>query len=275
MSFTDENSGEASQFVEVALPLPFRRTFTYRLPPDLAPFVQTGARVLVPFGNRTLMGYATSFDGQPASDLDAETIKDVIELIDEEPLINSEIIELTKWSAEYYAAAWGEMLKASLPAGINAAVESIFTISDSGRHALLRAKSIKAAKWQILQHLIENGPTDQTTLGKLFGTAAAKRATNELSRSGHVSTERETATAKVKEKRQKAVRLLTAPVTADGKPPTCSKKVIQTLSDLTTERCFHRSSRRPEPCLADQHFSKARFGRGLHTRHSPGSACRC
>ncbi|MEO7539568.1 MAG: primosomal protein N', partial [Pyrinomonadaceae bacterium] len=30
-----------------------------------------------------------------------------------------EILELTKWTADYYASFWGEMLKASLPAGIN------------------------------------------------------------------------------------------------------------------------------------------------------------
>lgn len=239
MSSTDAISGQAFQYVEVAMPLPFRRTFTYRLMPELAPFVQTGARVLVPFGKRTLTGYATSFHNQLASDLDAETVKNVIELIDPEPLINGEILDLTKWSADYYVAAWGEMLKASLPAGINAAVESIFTVSDSGRLALLRAKSTKAGKWQILQHLVENGPTDHTDLGKLFGIATAKRATNELSRSGHVLTERETAPAKVKEKRQKAVRLLSAQIPADAKPLNdVQKKIIYSLQTAGGEMLF-------------------------------------
>src|SRR6185436_19464839 len=39
--------------------------------------------------------------------------------LDDEPLITPEILRLTKWTSDYYASFWGEMLKASLPAGIN------------------------------------------------------------------------------------------------------------------------------------------------------------
>jgi primosomal protein N' (replication factor Y) len=41
-------------------------------------------------------------------------VKPITQLVDETPLVNEEILALTKWTADYYAASWGEMLKASL-----------------------------------------------------------------------------------------------------------------------------------------------------------------
>ena len=46
----------APRFVEVALPLPLRQSFTYRLPAGLQENAQTGARLLVPFGKHICTG---------------------------------------------------------------------------------------------------------------------------------------------------------------------------------------------------------------------------
>ena len=124
-------------FIEIALPLPVRQNFTYGLPAQFA-HAKTGARVLVPFGKRTLTGYVVAFPSELDPELDADSIKSVLELTDDEPLITDEILELTRWSAEYYAASWGEMLKASLPAGINAAVDQIVSITSKGRLELIK-----------------------------------------------------------------------------------------------------------------------------------------
>jgi len=68
-----------------------------------------------------MTGYAVKLHDELPADLDIDEtkIKDVIDLTDEEPLITPEILKLTQWAAEYYASFWGEMLKASLPAGLN------------------------------------------------------------------------------------------------------------------------------------------------------------
>ncbi|MEP6849242.1 MAG: primosomal protein N', partial [Acidobacteriota bacterium] len=113
-------------YVEIALPVPLRRTFTYRLREGIRETVQLGARLTVPFGNRNLTGFAVEFyDVLPAdSGLKDLQVKDTIELIDEEPLITEEILRLTQWTSDYYLASWGEVLKASLPAGIDPSVEN-------------------------------------------------------------------------------------------------------------------------------------------------------
>ena len=108
-------------YVEAALPVPLRRVFTYRIPPEIRETIKLGARLMLPFGRRSLTGYAVGLHAElpPGVEIDEAKIKDVIELIDEEPLITPEILKLTQWTADYYASFWGEMLKASLPAGIN------------------------------------------------------------------------------------------------------------------------------------------------------------
>jgi len=108
-------------YVEAVLPVPLRRSFTYRIPEEMRGKIKPGARLKLPFGRRDLTGYAVGLHTElPADvDIDESRIKDVTAVADDEPLITPEILELTQWTADYYASFWGEMLKASLPAGIN------------------------------------------------------------------------------------------------------------------------------------------------------------
>ncbi len=109
------------QFVEAVLPVPLRRSFTYAVPAELRGTIKLGARLKVPFGKRTMTGYAVKLHAELPADIEFDTskIKNIIEVSDDEPLITPEILKLTQWTADYYASFWGEMLKASLPAGIN------------------------------------------------------------------------------------------------------------------------------------------------------------
>jgi len=122
MSTTQARSSPQPEFVEAVLPVPIRRSFTYCVPAELAGEISPGTRLKLPFGRRDLVGYAVGLHTQlPAGvEIDESKIKDVIEVLDPEPLITPEILRLTQWAADYYSSFWGEMLKASLPAGINA-----------------------------------------------------------------------------------------------------------------------------------------------------------
>ena len=108
-------------YVEVVLPVPLRRAFTYRVPEEMRDSLKVGARLKLPFGKRTMTGYAVGLHSELPADVevDVSRIRDVIEITDDEPMVTPEILRLTQWTADYYASFWGEMLKASLPAGIN------------------------------------------------------------------------------------------------------------------------------------------------------------
>jgi len=108
-------------FVEVVLPVPLRRAFTYSIPKEMQDVIKIGTRLKLPFGRRNIVGYAVGLHVELPADveIDESKIKNVIDIMDVEPLITQEILKLTQWTADYYASFWGEMLKASLPAGLN------------------------------------------------------------------------------------------------------------------------------------------------------------
>ncbi len=122
MSVTEPHNPALPAYVEAVLPVPLRRSFTYRVPEEMRGTIKLGARMKVPFGKRSLTGYAVKLHAELPADIefDVSKIKNIIEISDAEPLITPEILKLTQWTADYYASFWGEMLKASLPAGINA-----------------------------------------------------------------------------------------------------------------------------------------------------------
>lgn len=121
MNKNDANSEQTATYVEAALPVPLRRVFTYRVPEKFRGSIRLGTRVKLPFGKREMTGYAVGLHAElpPDVDIDESKIKEIIEVSDDEPLITPEILKLTQWTADYYSSFWGEMLKASLPAGIN------------------------------------------------------------------------------------------------------------------------------------------------------------
>ncbi|MBA2378834.1 MAG: primosomal protein N' [Blastocatellia bacterium] len=217
-------------FVAVALPIPIRRNFTYRLPLGLRDKTAIGSRLTVPFGKRSMIGYAVGFssDLSGSPDLDPTLIKDAIELIDEKPLLSEEIIALTKWTADYYAAAWGEVLKASLPAGINTASERIVRITEAG---LIHDPQVSTAlKWEILNDLHTIRERAIGEIEKKHGKAPASRAIRDLAKLGFIALEERAYKPKLKPKLRKAVRLIdNADIPA--KLTDLRQKVIDTLRD--------------------------------------------
>src|SRR6185436_16918128 len=145
-------------FAEVAVPVSVYQTFTYALPASFAASAQPGCRVLVPLGKQLLTGYVVGLyasleeAGQTA---DGYEVKEVEELFDTDPLITPELLELTKWIADYYFAPWGEVIKCCLPVGINAEAETIVSITNEGRSALATtfAKRPDSTKAQALKKL--------------------------------------------------------------------------------------------------------------------------
>ena len=137
----------APLYAEVAFPVRLSQTFTYRLPLALRAETRVGARLLVPFGRKLSTGYVVALHEEldPAAEVEESELKEAEELLDAEPMLTPEVLEITRWISEYYAAPWGEVLKAALPAGLNSAVEQIVTVTPEGRDELSRIPARKAA----------------------------------------------------------------------------------------------------------------------------------
>lgn len=99
-------------FVTVAINTPADGVFTYARPADADTLI--GRRVMVPFGKRTLKGIVVS---ESESDGGIRGIKDIISVIDREPICTEQAFTMARWMSSYYHCSFGEAIFASLPAG--------------------------------------------------------------------------------------------------------------------------------------------------------------
>src|SRR6476660_256476 len=88
--------------ISVAVPVPFLDLLTYRVP-DSLPAPVVGARVRVPVGSRVLTGVVVE-TGVAAS---GHELKDVAAVLDTEAYVPPAIVELCRWTADYYLAGLG------------------------------------------------------------------------------------------------------------------------------------------------------------------------
>ncbi len=106
--------GIPPSYAEVVLPVPVPRTYTYLIPPELAPRIVPGSRVVVPVRRRQVVGVVVALD-VPAPDVPARAIAAAA---DAEPALSGELIELGRWIGSYYGAPLGLALRALLPGAL-------------------------------------------------------------------------------------------------------------------------------------------------------------
>lgn len=129
-------NSKSKKYVQVAVTLPVKGTFTYSLPAELDTRVQAGCRVLVPFNRRRVTGYVlekTSFKDDNHRDL-----KDILEAPDQEPLFHQPMVPFLKWLAGYYVHPLGQVIQSALPAGLNISSFRTAELTAEGRQALGR-----------------------------------------------------------------------------------------------------------------------------------------
>jgi len=106
------NPQQRLQLLEVAVPVPLRKTFQY-LPNDDCRDIKPGCRLLVPFGTKTLVGIFLGFSDQPT--IPTSKLRAVIEVIDETPVLSGSMLKLCLWSSEYYHHPIGDVVTSALP----------------------------------------------------------------------------------------------------------------------------------------------------------------
>ncbi len=98
--------------IDVAVPLPLHNSFTYQYPSEFKDRLRIGMRVLVPFGRRRLTGYVVGFPQKTQG----HKIKEIYDLLDDEPLFNEEDLKFYRWISDYYYHPLGETIKTALQA---------------------------------------------------------------------------------------------------------------------------------------------------------------
>ena len=115
-------SERKTYFVQVLLPIPVHREFTYRLPYELNEQIGLGVRVIVPFGkSKLLTGIVTGITETAPANYQAKYVEC---LLDEVPIVTEQQLQFWKWLADYYMASIGEVMNAALPANFKLASET-------------------------------------------------------------------------------------------------------------------------------------------------------
>ncbi|MFQ9996539.1 MAG: primosomal protein N', partial [Hoylesella buccalis] len=102
-------------YVDVIVPLPLEGTFTYSVPHDLADRVRFGVRVAVTFGASKVH---TAIVVRVHQDKPAFNVKDIVDVIDDQPMLLEQQYQLWQWLSGYYMAPLGDVYNAALPAGL-------------------------------------------------------------------------------------------------------------------------------------------------------------
>ena len=161
-----------SDILRLAVDVPLRRLFDYRAPPGVDPAqLVPGVRLWVPFGRRRVVGVLV--ERPSTTDVPAGKLRAAAALIDETPVIDSALLELLRWSADYYHHAPGEVIAAALPAPLRSGAPALgteerWTLTAAARAGELPPLSARAGRLREMVEALEaHGAVDVATLAVL------------------------------------------------------------------------------------------------------------
>ena len=123
---------EKRWFVNVILPLPLPDLFTYEVPEEIREGVSPGVRVVVQFGKQKVYSALVYECHHQAPQ--QYSVKEVLAVLDELPVVTHQQFKLWKWMSEYYQCAMGEVMLAALPSALRLESESKITRNPSFNH---------------------------------------------------------------------------------------------------------------------------------------------
>ena len=183
--------------LRVALPVPLPRLFDYLPPPGQVPAPDwIGRRVRVPFGRGEQVGVV--LDLGPA-EAEPAALKAVTTLLDDAPLLASELLDTLRFCIRYYHAPPGEVLATALPVGLRdgqALPETAayaWQITEAGRAALAGRPS-QGRPRRLLERLQAGACSEDRLELEFEGWRVAARALERQGKAERVRLESDTAT---------------------------------------------------------------------------------
>jgi primosomal protein N' (replication factor Y) len=174
-------------YIDVSLPVPLDRPFTYSLPETLRHRVRPGCRVVVPFGARKLTGVIVRVHNEPPQ----MAAREALRLLEAEPAFPPALLDLARWVADYYCAPLGEVLRAMAPLAGEVRPTRVWALTDRGRDVtrqLLVGEPGEDSSIQILRALEFRSLSEGTLERKVTD---AKKLVRALEKKGFVEQEQD------------------------------------------------------------------------------------
>jgi primosomal protein N' (replication factor Y) len=115
-------------YAEIVIPLALPLNYTWAIPSHLLESVRPGCRVEVNLGkNKKYAGIIKKiFDKVP----EFKDIKEILNVLDEEPIVFEQQLKLWEWIASYYMCTEGEVMSAALPAHFKLSSETVLIFNE-------------------------------------------------------------------------------------------------------------------------------------------------
>lgn len=219
-----------SMYVKIAINIPTESHFTYSVPQALSGDAAVGKRALVPFGARKLTGYIIGFLSEP----DFDDIRDILDILDSEPLFSSEDLAFYSWASSYYHYPLGKTLHDILPGGIDLKSDRLFKVA-AGHKA--PSNSLPEGQRKILD-LLEAAPKGLSLkrLRRLLSGSPIRRDLAALLSANRVIAEEGLEQPEIRKKTEKVISLV-----ADRPVPARLSAVQQRVLSYLQEKgtaCF-------------------------------------
>jgi primosomal protein N' (replication factor Y) len=124
INFKEEQN---THWAEIILPLALPVVYTYAIPNHLLQNAKPGCRVEVIFGKNKK--YAGIIKTITEKEPEYKT-KQIINVLDDEPMLYPQQLKLWQWMSEYYMCSEGEVMAAALPANFKLSSETILIYND-------------------------------------------------------------------------------------------------------------------------------------------------
>ncbi len=109
----NRSDGIMQHFVNVILPIPLEKLFTYSISKMEAEFLLPGMRLAVPFGkSKIYTGLVYEIHTKPPAAYEA---KEIHQILDEHPIVNEIQLKHWSWIADYYMCTIGEVFRMAVP----------------------------------------------------------------------------------------------------------------------------------------------------------------
>ncbi|WP_299181113.1 primosomal protein N' [uncultured Aquimarina sp.] len=116
-------------FIDVILPIPLNKEFTYSVNENEAHFLKSGMRVAVQFGKSKVYAALVTSVHQKAPEV--YEAKEIEHILDETPIVTTNQLKLWSWISQYYMCSKGEVMRAALPSAFLLESETIILRNDN------------------------------------------------------------------------------------------------------------------------------------------------
>lgn len=116
-------------FIDVILPIPLQKLFTYSISAAESDFLKAGMRVSIPFGkSKIYTGIVYRIHSEAPLVYEA---KEIHQILDETPLVTKIQLKFWEWISSYYMCTLGDVMRAALPNAFILESETIVTKTNS------------------------------------------------------------------------------------------------------------------------------------------------